>query len=294
MMFSAARLLAFTFLATSSALAAIDPARLDAANELYRTRGKSLEAQKAYEAIVAEDPANATAHARLGALALRRDDTDAAISLLEKAIQLAPTHSENHRLLGDAYGRAAQKKGIFGGLGLGKKCLAMYQKAVELDPNNVDAHGSLFDFYNQAPGFAGGSKEKAAAEVAAIRKLDPWRGRTTAATLQISEKNYEAAFAEFDSVLKTDPNDYMAHYCIGRFAVLTGKFVDRGITSLRRCLELTPPAGPNAPSHTLAQWSLGQLLEKKNDRTGARAAYEAAVKLDPNFAPAVEALKKLK
>src|SRR3954469_21806370 len=71
--------------AVSVAFAAVDPAKLDAANELYNTRGKSLEAQKAYEAIAAEDPTHATAQMRLGILALRRDDTDAAIAYLEKA-----------------------------------------------------------------------------------------------------------------------------------------------------------------------------------------------------------------
>jgi hypothetical protein len=35
------------------------------------------------------------------------------------------------------------------------------------------------------------------------------------------------------------------------------------------------------------------LLEKKSDRVAARAAYEASAKLDPTFAPAAEALKKL-
>jgi tetratricopeptide (TPR) repeat protein len=288
------RILAFGPLAFSAALAAVDPAKLDAANELYRTTGKSFEAQKAYEAIVAEDPANVIAHLRLGKLAMRRDDTDAAIALLEKAVQLAPTHSEAHRSLGDAYGRAAQKSGIFGGLGLGKKCLAMYQKAAELDPNNIEAHASLFDFYHQAPGLAGGSTEKALAEAAAIKKLDPPRGRIVFATFYVSEKKYDQALAEFDDALKTDPDDYNALYQIGRLAVLTGQFIDRGLASLRRCLELTPPTAPNTPTAANVQWRLGQLLEKKNDRAGARSAYEAAVQLDPTFAPAAEALRKLK
>lgn len=275
----------------SSVTAAVEQSRLDAADALFKG-GKPAEAQAAYEAILKEDSSNVIAHIRLGVLALRRDDADAAIHFLEKAAKLAPTNSEVQRILGDAYGRAAQKKGIFGGLGLGKKCLAAYQKAVELDPSSVDAHGKLFDFYREAPGFAGGDAEKAAAEAAAIRKLDAWRGRLAFATLYVSQKKYEAAVGEFDAVLKEKPDDYNALYQLGRMAAMTGQFVDRGIVSLRRCLELTPPSG--APGHAAAQWRLGQLLEKKNDRAGARAAYEAALKLDPNFTPAADALKKLK
>lgn len=283
------------FLLAASALAAAtpaDPSATAAADQLFRTSGKSLEAQKAFEALAAADPKNLTAQLRLGALALRRDDPDAAITHLEQAIQLAPTHSEAHRILGDAYGRAAQKKGIFGGLGLGKKCLAAYEKSVALDPRNVDARASLFEFYRQAPGFAGGSEEKAAAQVAAIRPLDAWRGRVLAATLFVSKKQYDAALAEFDAQLAATPDDYGAHFQIGRLAATTGQFVARGLTSLRRCLELTPPAG--SPGHAIVHWRLGNLHEKKNDKPAARAAYEKSLALDPTFTPAKESLAKLK
>ena len=110
----------------------------------------------------------------------------------------------------------------------------------------------------------------------------------------MGEKKFAEAFAEFDEVLKTSTDDFAALYQIGRLAATTGQFIDRGVTSLRRCLELPAPTTPNIPGHAAAQWRLGQLLEKKSDVPGARAAYEAAVKLDPSFTPATEALKKLK
>ena len=75
-------------------------------------------------------------------------------------------------------------------------------------------------------------------------------------------------------------------------AANTGQFLDRGLAALRHCLELTP--GKNDPTHAAAQWRIGNLLEKKNDPAGARAAYEASLKLDPKFPQSIEALKKLK
>jgi tetratricopeptide (TPR) repeat protein len=126
-----------------------------------------------------------------------------------------------------------------------------------------------------------------------IKQLDPSRGRIAFATLYASAKQYGQALAEFDEVLKTNPDDYTALYQVGRLATMTGQFVDRGVTSLRRCLELPAPTTPNTPGHAAANWRLGLLLEKKSDATGARAAYEAANRLDPKFTPATEALRKL-
>jgi tetratricopeptide (TPR) repeat protein len=277
----------------SATLGAVDQSRLDAARELYRDRSKSAEAQSAYEAIAREDAGNAQAQFHLGLLALRRDDTEKAITHLERAVQLAPRDPDSHKALGDAYGRSAQKASIFKQLGFAKKCLAQYQRAAEIAPDRVEFHSSLFDYYSQAPGFAGGGFEKASATAATMKKLDPDRGRAAFATLYVREKKFEEAFAQYDEVLKSNPDDFSALYHTGRLAAITGQFIDRGLTSLRRCLELTPPPAPNSPKHTHVQWRLGQLLEKTGQKPAARTAYEAALKLDPTFAAAADALKKL-
>src|ERR1019366_5112550 len=122
----------------------------------------------------------------------------------------------------------------------------------------------------QAPGIAGGGSDKAAAEAAVIKKLDAARGRQAFAALYVADKKYDLAFAEFDEALKLSPDDYAALYQLGRLAAVSGQFLDRGLASLRRCLELTPP--PNTPGHAAAQWRIGNLLEKKSDPAGARAA----------------------
>jgi tetratricopeptide (TPR) repeat protein len=136
--------------------------------------------------------------------------------------------------------------------------------------------------------------DKALAEAATIKKLDAMRGRLCFATLYTVDKKFELALAEFDEVLKVTPDDYAALYQVGKLAAVSGQYLDRGLASLRHCLELPPPASPNTPGYPAANWRMGLILEKKNDPAGARAAYEAALKLDPKFSPAVDALKKLK
>lgn len=273
--------------------AAVEPGALEEARRLFAA-GKPAEAQQAFEKLAAAEPGNPDVNHHLGQLANRRDDPEKAIRYFEQAIAAEPSAGRHHHGLGDAFGRSAQKAGILSKFGLAKKCLAEYQRAVELEPDNVEFRLSLFEYYRQAPGIAGGGIDKAMVQAEAIKRLDAARGRIALATLYVGEKDFEKAFGLFEDVLKANPDDYGALYQVGRLAALSGQSLDRGIASLRRCLELPPPTSPTIPGHAAAHWRLGNLLEKKSDVAGARAAYTAAVALDPKFTPAADALKKLK
>lgn len=270
-----------------------DPIGLAAARELFRER-KLAEAQAAYEQLAVTDPQNVEVQFQLGELALRRNDPAAAVVYLEQAALLDPKSARVQKRLGDARGTLAMNASVFSKVGHAKKTLVAYERAVALDPNYVAGRLALFEFYRQAPGIMGGGYDKALAQAQAVKALDPARGRVALATLYVGEKQYGAAFAEFQTVLNANPDDYTAHYQIGRLAALTGQFVERGLTSLRRCLELTPPTDEGAPTPASVHWRIGTLLEKKRDRAGARQAYETALRLDPEFASAAESLQKLK
>ncbi len=286
-------LLAAILLSPATLPATVVPT-VEAARMLFRTQGKSAEAQAAFEAIAKADPNNHAAQLHLGLLAFRRDDMDAALPYLERAVALAPDDGASHKAAGDAYGRSAQKASIFKQLGFAKKCLAAYERAVALAPDRVEFRQSLFEYYFRAPGLAGGGRDKALVQATEIKRLDAHAGRILFARIALEDKKIPEAFAQFDEVLTKSPDDYAALYQIGRIAALSGHEIDRGIRSLQRYLELTPPAAPNTPSHANAHWRLGQLHEKKNDRAAARAAYEKSLQLDPAFAPAKESLAKLK
>jgi tetratricopeptide (TPR) repeat protein len=296
---------------------------LDSARALLDAR-KLPEAQTAFEKLAVAEPKNADVQFYLGAVALFRGDFEKAVACDEKAVQFAPEVARYHAALGDAYGSAAQKAGIFSKFGLAKKCKAAYDRAVALEPANVNYHQAVFEYCRLAPSIVGGGSDKAGAEAAIILKLDPVRGHLDYATLAVSAKNfdealthaaeikkfdpaagrtayvqiylqtteYDKALAQLDEALATQPDDYGSLYAVGRLADISGKFLDRGVASLRRCLELTPPS--NQPSHAVIQWRLGNVLVRRNDTPGARAAYEASLKLEPTFTRVADALKKLK
>ena len=278
------------FLICTSALAG-EPAGLAPARALFDA-GRFPEAQAAFEKLEAADPGNADIHYYLGQLAIERDDADAAVRELERSAALSPGSARSHNALGDAYGRSAQKAGMFSMFGLARKCLAEYSRAVALEPGNVDFHESLFGYCVSAPSIVGGDSGRAAEEAAIIRKLDPGRGHRAFATLYAAGGKYDLALAELDGALKTEPDDYASLYQVGRIAAISGQHFERGLASLRQCITLAAPEG--APPHSAAQWRIGNILEKEGDTAGARAAYEAALKLDPKFTQASDALKKLK
>src|SRR3982750_4798012 len=82
-----------------------------------------------------------------GRAALNRDDTDAAVSLLEKAVAQSPNSAEAHYYLGGAYGAKAQQGGMFGAMSIAGKVKEEFEKAVALNPRYVDARFGLVEFY---------------------------------------------------------------------------------------------------------------------------------------------------
>jgi tetratricopeptide (TPR) repeat protein len=261
------------------------------AQELYRAK-RYAEARTAFETVAAAEPDNAAAAYHLGQLALMRSDATEAARWLQKATALAPTSARYVRALGDAYGLSIQKAGLFSKLGLARKCLAAYEKAVELDPDDVNARYALLNFYRQAPGFAGGGLDKARAEAREIQKRDDVRGTVALADISAAEKKFDEAFAVLDSLRQRHPGSPDAAYAIGRAAASSGQRLEEGAAMLTEYLAHTPD--DKQPPLWAAHWRLGQIFEKKGDPAGARAEYQAALKLNPIQPQLLEALQRVK
>ena len=274
-------------LAAAARLAAVTS---DEAQALYRAR-RYPEARTAFEAVAAADPANADAAYHLGRLALMRDDADEAVKWLEKATSLAPTLAAYMVSLGDAYGLSAEKAGLFFKPGLARKCHAAYDKAVALDPRNVEAHYSLYRFYRQAPAIAGGGLDKARAEALVLQRLDDLQGTLALVEVSTAEKDYDAAFRLIAALQKRHPDSPVIAFQTGRLAAMSGQQLDLGAAMLRQYLQHTPADGE--PPLWAAHWRLGIICEKRGDAAGARAEYQAGLKLNPTQPQLVEALQRV-
>ena len=261
-----------------------------------------------------------------GRAALDRGDLDEAIVQLEKAVTLNPTNVQAHELLGAAYGRKAQKAGIFGGaMSLAKKSKEQMLRAVELDPNALDPRLHLIEFYLAAPSIAGGSEEKALEQAAEAKKRDAFNGHRAYARIYTIQKKYDKAVAEmaeavreqpksakahyylgntllnqkswpaslheYDMTLSLDPAYMPAYFRIGQLAARSESNYARGEEALRKYLGYKP--AEEEPSLAGAWYWLGTIQEKQGRKAEAKQSYSNANRLAPESQEISDALKRV-
>jgi len=280
-------LLLASLIASSAGRALADFAR---ALDCYHHRRFS-EARALFRGVEDARPGDPEVDFHLGRLALWFDDADEARHRLERAVAARPADARLRHALGDAFGLLAQRAPLVSKLRWARRCREEYERAIALDPRSVEARWSLLGFLAIAPRLAGGSLERAREQAAEIARLDPLEGRIARGTLALIEGAPAAAFAEYDELLRRDPDHFVALYQIGRCAALSGREVRRGIEALRRCLELSPPAGENRPGHAHVHHRLSELLERDGQAAAAAVSRDAVLRLEPDFRPGKTALR---
>ncbi|GEM_PF-1540374 len=88
---------------------------------------------------------------------------ETAVELFEAVLTVQPTCARCAHMLGKSYGRLAEQAGWTDAIGLANKTRLALEQAVELAPNDPEALRDLIKYYRAAPGFLGGSEEKAQA-----------------------------------------------------------------------------------------------------------------------------------
>lgn len=204
---------------------------------------------------------------------------------------------------------------------LAPKMKSAWEKAISLDQQNINARVSLIQFYTQAPGFMGGSFEKAYQMADQIGKIDVPQGHLQRGNILLAEKkpveaereflqmvktdpayngnlvnfylgqkSYEKAYTLLDELQKKSPDDFRIVYLIGRTSAVSGLQLDRGEAMLKKYLTYSPK--PNEPSLAGANMRLGQISEKKGNKPAAKKYFETALKLDATMKEAKEGLER--
>ena len=297
-----------------------------APDQLFRER-RFAEARAASNAQLAANKNDASALYWLGRIADAEGKNGEAIEWYEKAVKREDGSALYHYWLGSALGEEAQAASKLRQPFLARRLKAEFERAVALDPKMIDSRQGLVDFYSMAPGFMGGSMDKAREQAAEITKLSAMRGHFAAARLADRQRDnagvereyvaaiaaapdsaqayfslaafyrrlsrWDDAFAAYEQLMKAKPDEVVAHLGWGAVSAQSGKSYERGERELRYFLANASPSVGNL-NLAGAHFRLGQILEKTARKDQAKAEYAEALKINPQHADAKKALEGLK
>lgn len=253
-------------------------------------------------------------------------ELDQAIKLAEAWAKREPQNSHAFLWLGRVYGRQALEASVFTKLSWAGKCREAWETAVKLDGNNVDARFDLLGYYLQAPGVAGGGRDKAEATLPEIDAIHPSFGQLARGQMAAANKDMAGARRHFEAAVEADPasararmtlanlhlreqrtaearavwqqalqlkaDDVYAVYQLGRLAAITGEELEAGLQQLDQFLAVEDK--PSDLSVEGAHLRRGQILAKLGRTADARAALQLATTGDKQVAEIARAdLKKL-
>lgn len=300
--------------------------RVEHAAAAFRA-GRYAEAKAELEGVVAGDPRNAEALYYLGRVALAARDVDGAVQRLGAAVRLADADARYHTWLGRAYGEQARRANLFRQPGLASAARAQLERAVALAPDDLEARKALSEFYAVAPSAAGGGKAKAREQAAEIKRRNAYEGALQTAWVLADGNDPAGAERELlearrafpdsigparaladlyvtrlsrpadgyrllDSLAHRRPDDMPTQYSLGRAGAVWGQQLDVAQRALTAYLAHTPHDGE--PTLAAAHYRLGTVHAQRGDTAAARAAYQAALRLDPSLAAARTALDALR
>ncbi len=264
-----------------------------------------------------------------GVRLMRENKAGEAEKQFERAIKAETGVAEYHLWLARAVGTQATEASKLKQPFMARRIKAEFERAVALDPTLIDARDGLIQFYLQAPGIMGGSEAKAREQQREIAKLNPLRGHQAAANIawhardtvgaeralraalaaapdsalvaiglaqrQAAWGRRADAFATLDAFLARHPDNIAVRFQVGRLAAVTGDQLPRGERELRGLLAAPEwEASDGRPGRAAVHFRLGMILEKSGRTPDARLAYEEALRLDPKFTLAKDALAALK
>lgn len=111
------------------------------------------------------------------------------------------------------------------------------------------------------------------------------------ANIYMASQDFELAVPVYEQITELNPDEFYAHYQIGRIASQHGIELEKGIENLNTVIDHPQVSDPN-----LVTWSyyrIGKIREMKNQKDEARKMYEEALKLDKDHKEAAQALKEL-
>ena len=167
-------------------------------------------AQALLTPLVTKKTKDAQLLALLGQTEALLNNADKAEDLLEKAVKIDSNNADYQHWYATASCNQAASASMLSALGHAKRCKKAYETALKLAPDNPRSYIALGSFLAQAPGIAGGDKDKALQLAEQLKQIDPLQGallQLNASDLQ-DDAVFNALLAK-DELLTQRPETYL-------------------------------------------------------------------------------------
>ena len=300
-------------------------APLDAAKYAYG-RGDYNKSIEILKAAAAKEPGNGEIQILLTKAYLESNQYDNAVHSGEKAVSIDPQNSAYHRWLGEAYGGKADHASMLSAYSLARKTQKEFETAVQLDERNFDATQDLIEYDCTAPSIVGGGEDKAHRLIQKLAGLDGAEGHFGAGVCKAVKKDYAGADVEYAKALESKPKTADRIYGIGDYFLQRGQ--GEKLLEVASAGEALAPEDPRRKYYRAVGWTLkgekyqnaekllreylaagplrstypapwdahywlGRLDAAQKNSDGAKSEYQQALKLNPKYKKAQEALKQL-
>jgi tetratricopeptide (TPR) repeat protein len=140
-----------------------------------------------------------------------------ALPLAEGAVKADPGKARYHLELAGLLGQQAEKASMFRKISLAGRIRSELETALKLEPKNVDCLEGMMQYYIEAPGIAGGSKDKAREMAEEIGRVDPSMGYLAQAEIARSNKESDKLEQLYLSAIKANPKNIEALVAMSQF-----------------------------------------------------------------------------
>jgi tetratricopeptide (TPR) repeat protein len=230
-------------------------------------RGDYPGALKAFEAALAADPGSAYICREAAELALEMGDTDKAMTLAQRLLDISSGTAPSHYVMGRVlWARDSPTD-----------AQAAFEEALKLDPHSSEsilALGSLLA--QKSPDQARKLLERAIAE----NPEDAGEAYYQLAKLEFDSGHIPASISDLKAGLAREPESLPLHYALAQ-AYEASASTDAALSEYQQILDLDP-------SNAALLDHIGEISAAKGDIVGARARFEAAHRLQPSDPPSCQ------
>lgn len=300
-------------------------APLDAAKQAYE-KGEYDKAIEILKVAAGKEPGNGDIYLLLAKSYLESKQYDNAVSSAEKAVALNAKNSEYHQWLGEADGEKADHDSMLTAYSWARKTQKEFAMAVQLDERNFDAAQDLIEYDCTAPSMVGGGEDKAQPLIQKLLSLDAAEGHYGAGVCKAVKKDSSGADVEYARALESKPKTADRIYDIGDYFLQRGQ--GEKLLQVATAGEALAPNDPRGKYYRAAGWVLqgekypdaekllreylgagpmrstypspsdvhywlGRLYAAQKNVGTAKSEYQQALKLNPKYKKAQEALKQL-